>query len=158
MTLLAETLTSFAALEEALLGELTRIEKEREFLRRLDTVHLLESTLEGTRFNERLHELLQKAQAALGALCTEAGAEAPNAEALARVAPEPGASVQAAVDAAKLAGGRLQHAQDFNREVTTRALALVRSLEQRLPANGAAYGRHGVALSPGRAVTTSRRA
>lgn len=158
MSLLTETLTSFAALEEALKGELTRIEKERDLLRRLDTVHLMESTLEGTRFNEHLHTLLQQAQASLAALCTESGAEAPNADALARVSPGPGAQVQEAVNAAKLAGSRLQHAQDFNREVTTRALALVRSLEQRLPANGAAYGKHGGALSSGRAVTTSRRA
>lgn len=158
MRLLAETLTSFAALEEALQGELKRIERERELLRRLDAVNLLESSVEGTRFNERLHELLVRAQASLAALCADAGADAPTSDSLARVAPALAARVKTAVDGAKLAGRRLQLAQAFNRDVTARALALVRSLEQRLPVNGAAYGRQGAAVSSTRAVTTSRRA
>jgi hypothetical protein len=158
MRLLAETLTSFARLEEALQGELERVERERELLRRLDAANLLESSTEGTRFAERLHELLSHAQASLAALCADVGAGEASAASLARVDPALGARVKTAVDGAKLAGRRLRLAQSFNRDVTARALALVRSLEQRLPVKGAAYGRQGTAVSSGRAVTTSRRA
>lgn len=158
MRFLSETLSSFAQLEEALTGELGRIERERELLRRLDSERLFESAAEGMRFNERLGGLLAHAQASLAGLCEALGAEASTVEALERAAPTVAAPVRLAVDAAKAAGRRLELAQAFNRDVTARALSLVRALEQRLPVTGAAYGRAGRVVSSGRAITTSRRA
>jgi hypothetical protein len=158
MSLLEATIASFLRLEAALADELAGVASERELIRRLDGPGLLARVQGREAFNARLSELLAEARGRLADLCVEAGAEGSTLEALERANPEVGARARAAVERAKAAARALDECQRFNRDVTVRALDLVRRLSQRLPVTGAAYGRTGAAVALPRAVTHSRSA
>jgi hypothetical protein len=158
MARIEDTVSAFLALEAALLEELANVELEREALRRLDGPALFARAEARTAFNERLEALLAQARGALVDTCAERGAPEGTLEALEHAAPADGARVRAASERAKAAGRRLEALQRFNRDVTERALDLVRRLSQRLPVTGAAYGRGGGAAALPRALTHSRTA
>lgn len=158
MPLLDATITAFLKLEAALVDELAAVGDERELIRRLDGPKLLARAEQRDAFNARLSELLSDARGRLRDLCVEAGADGETLEALECAAPEVGAQARAAIERAKAAARQLDEQQRFNRDVTARALDLVRRLSQRLPVTGAAYGRSGAAAALPRAVTHSRSA
>ncbi|MEW5738128.1 MAG: flagellar export chaperone FlgN [Myxococcota bacterium] len=158
MPLLEATVSAFLELEAALLDELGAVKAEREWLRRLDGPRLLQRAEARDAFNARLARLLAAARGRLRDLCVEARADGETLEALECAAPEAGARVRAAVERSKVAARRLDELQRFNRDVTQRALDLVKRLSQRLPVKGAAYSRTGAATSLPRAVTHSRSA
>ncbi|MCC6335710.1 MAG: hypothetical protein IT380_17170 [Myxococcales bacterium] len=155
---LEATVSAFLELEAALLDELDAVKAEREWIRRLDGPRLLARAEARTAFNAHLTQLLACARGRLRDLCVVVRADGETLEALECAAPEPGARVRAAVERSKAAARRLDELQRFNRGVTERALDLVRRLTQRLPVQGAAYGRTGTATSLPRAVTLSRSA
>lgn len=158
MARIDDTVSAFLELEAALLKELDAVEAERAAIRRLDGAALFARAESRTAFNEHLDTLLTRARAHLNGLCADANADASTLEALECAAPDVGARARAAVDRAKAAGRKLDTVQRFNRDVTQRALDLVRRLSQRLPTTGAAYGRGGGAAAPPRALTHSRTA
>lgn len=158
MARIDDAVTAFLGLEAALLEELAAVEAERVAIRRLDGPALFARAESRTAFNERLDALLTKARGLLRDVCVEHGADGETLEALECAAPEVGARARAAVDRAKGAARRLDATQRFNRDVTERALDLVRRLAQRLPMTGAAYGRDGAAPALPRALTHSRTA
>jgi len=158
MARIDDAVAAFLELEAALLEELSAVEAEREAIRRLDGPALLARAASRSAFNERLDALLRRARGLLRDVCVEHRADGETLEALECAAPEVGARARAAVERAKAAARRLDATQQFNRDVTERALDLVRRLAQRLPMTGAAYGRDGAATAPPRALTLSRTA
>lgn len=153
-----DTVSAFLELEAALLDEVASTEAEREALRRLDGPALFARAEARQAFNERLDALLTRARGYLRDACVEANAGAETLESLDCAAPLDGARVRAAVDRARAAARRLDGVQRLNRDVTQRALDLVRRLSQRLPRSGAAYARDGSAAELPRALTHSRSA
>ncbi|MEW6433352.1 MAG: flagellar export chaperone FlgN [Myxococcota bacterium] len=158
MARIDDTVAAFLELEAALLDELEAVKAERESIRRLDGPALLARAESRAAFNERLEALLATARGFLRDVCVEAKADGQTLEALECAAPEAGARARAAVERAKAAARRLDAVQRLNRDVTERALDLVRRLSQRLPLSGAAYGRDGAASALPRALTHSRTA
>jgi len=158
MARIDDAVSAFLELETALLEELASVDAERVAIRRLDGPALFARAESREAFNARLEALLTRARGFLQDACVEHGAQAATLEALETASPDVGARARAAVDRAKAAARRVDETQRFNRDVTQRALDLVRRLTQRLPISGAAYGRDGAASALPRALTHSRSA
>ena len=149
---LAATLAAFRDVEEALALELGRTLGARHELRHLVPARLLQRAAEREAFDESLRQLLGRAQAALHQLCQG------DVDALTRREPGEGKEVAAAIAAAKRAAASLRQADALDRGIAQRALAVVRTLSNRLPSPGAAYGPRGAPTAPEKATTTRRTA
>lgn len=158
MARIDDTVSAFLELEAELRDELAAVESEREAIRQLNGPALFARAEARAAFNARVEALLSRARGCLRDACVEVGANGETFEALECAAPTAAARVRAALERARVAARQLDAVQHWNRDVTRRALDLVRRLNQRLPRTGAAYGRDGASTALPRALTHSRTA